>query len=551
MKLVHSLLTAGMGLSLLGSQVSAADYFVQPLRPGPVASTPLSPISLQATLSDDESVPSPEQNADTPVADASAVKKTAGEKAKETVATPSTSTAGTAQAKWVSARSTSTNSTASSAQTAPAATKSATASATAPTAVTTAATAAVAPTTAQTGGQAPVQTAAQTYKSFDTLMKSGKLTGGDRIFLLGGSYGPMVVDGQKFNSPVLITAMPGQVAQVDSIIVRASKNVTFSGLKVWPSSNANGMVASVRSYGDTSDLVFTNLDVRAVPTSTSYNLWTIADWNKNQRTGFMIDGQRQTVSRNRVTGIYNGIFGLGPNTLIEENIVDGFAGDAMRALGDNSIVRRNKVQNCHQINASHTDGFQSFSRGPTGTVGAGVIRNVLIEDNKIFEFVGKRSPIACKLQGISMFDGMYDGFTIRNNVVSSTAYHGITIAGGLNSKIVNNTVIHAMGLAGSFPWIRVSPHKKGTASQNVTVANNLVSSNKVTSDPKRGIVATNNITVTNSASEFAAVANQDFSLRSTAKAIDMGTPNLAPADDIAKVPRPKGKAPDAGAYENF
>lgn len=551
MKLVQSLLLAGMGLSILGSQVSAADYFVQPLRPGPVANTPLSPISLQATLSDDESAPSAEQNADTTPAESAPVENIGGKKAavKEAAAGSAKKLVGTTQAKFVKARTTSATTVATTQQVTTAAPTTTTTAAT--TTATAAAPTATVNATTIVSGPAPVLNPAQTYKTFDMLMRSGKVVGGDRIFLLDGYHGPMVVDGQKFASQVLISAMPGQVAQVDSINVRASQKVTFSGLKVWPSAAANGLVSSVRSYGDTSDLIFTNLDVRAVPNSTSYNQWTITDWNSNQRSGFMVDGQRQTVLRNRVTGVYNGIFGLGPNALIEENIIDGFAGDAMRALGDNSAVRRNKVQNCHQINASHTDGFQSFSRGAGGNIGAGVVRNVLIEDNKIFESVGTRSPINCKLQGISMFDGMYDGFIIRNNVVSTTAYHGITMSGALNSKIVNNTVIHASGLAGSFPWIRIAPHKNGTPSNNVTVANNLVTSNKVKTDPAKAILETNNVTVTNAANEFNGVAKQDFTLRSTAKAIDMGTVKLAPVNDIVKSPRPKGKGPDAGAYESF
>ncbi len=125
------------------------------------------------------------------------------------------------------------------------------------------------------------------------------------------------------------------------------------------------------------------------------------------------------------------------------------------------------------------------------------------------------------------------------------------MGGALNSTIVNNTVIHAQGLAGKFPWIRVAAHKNGTPSNNVTVANNLVTSNKVTTDPAKNIVETNNIVVTNAAAEFTSQTNRDFTLRSTAKAVDAGTSSLAPKDDIAGNTRPRGKGPDAGAYENF
>ncbi len=398
---------------------------------------------------------------------------------------------------------------------------------------------------------AAVPAGAQLWANFDSLMKSGKVTGGDRIFLLDGYHGQLLVRDKKFASTVTIAPAAGAAAHADSILVMNSSNVHFQGLMVWPRSSNAGSGALVRSDSNTSNVSFTDLDVRGIDTAGNYASWSASDWNNYQRVGFQVDGSNATVARSRVTGIFNGIVMSGQNALMEANIVDGFSGDGMRTLGDNSIVRRNKVQNCHQVNASHTDGFQSWSRGAGGKPGTGTIRNVTIEDNKIFEYVGTRSPIACKLQGISMFDGVYENFLIRNNVVSSTAYHGISMGGGLNSQIVNNTVIHAGGLAGKFPWIRVSPKKDGTPSRNVTVANNLVTSNKVTSDPTNKIVETNNITVTNAGAEFTSLSNRDFNLRTGAKAIDAGTPTLAPKDDIAGTARPKGKAPDAGAYENF
>ncbi len=548
MQLVRSLLTAGLGLAVLGTQACATDFFVQPLRPGPVAGTPLSAISLQATLQDD--APNGDALA---VSTAQTGSVTAAPAETAPVSVAPVPAASAAKAKWVKARkggtvvpSASTTTTVSTTTTTAATTTTAVAANT--TSGTTTTTAAV---TTTASGPAPVVSASQTFASLGALMKSGKVKGGDRVYLLDGYHGAMVVTGQQYTAPVLITAMPGQVAQVDGITVRSSKNIVFQGLKVWTSANANGLIAEVRSYSDTSDLTFSNLDVRAVVGSTSYNQWTITDWNNNQRSGFLIDGARQTVARNRVTGVYNGILMYGKDALLEENIIDGFAGDAMRALGDNSIVRRNKVQNCHQTSASHTDGFQTWSQAPGGKPGSGVLKNLLIEDNKIFESVGTRSPIACKLQGLSMFDGMYDGFVIRNNLIVTTAYHGIAMAGALNSQIVNNTVIHAQGLAGTYPWIRISNHKNGTSSQNVVVANNLVTSNKVVNNTAKNISESNNIVVTNASSEFNSVANRDLTLRVGAKAIDAGASAKAPKTDIAGNPRPKGKAPDAGAYENF
>ena len=392
---------------------------------------------------------------------------------------------------------------------------------------------------------------AQIWKNFGSLMSSGKVTGGDRIFLLDGYHGQILVRDKKFTSTVTIAPAAGAVAHADSVLVINSSNVHIQGLKVWPRSSNAGNGALVRTYSSASNIAFTGLDVRGIATAGNYSSWTATDWNNYQRTGFQVDGPNITVARSRVTGIFNGIIMLGKNALLEANIVDGFSGDGMRALGDNSVVRGNKVQNCHQVNASHTDAFQAWTNGPTGKVGTGTLRNLIIEDNKIFEFVGTRSPIACKLQGISLFAGVYDNFVIRNNVVSTTAYHGITIAGGQNSQIVNNTVIHAFGTAGVYPWIRVSGNRDGRPSLNMTVANNMTTSMKVKADPTKGIVAANNVVVTSASAEFAGLSQQDFNLRSGSKGVDAGAAALAPKDDIVGAARPKGKAPDAGAYENF
>ncbi|GAB4383261.1 MAG: hypothetical protein Kow0045_05010 [Albidovulum sp.] len=371
------------------------------------------------------------------------------------------------------------------------------------------------------------------------------------MFLMDGYHGPLLIKGQKFTTPVLIAPVPGQTAHVDAIAITGSSNIAISGLKVWATSANAGNGGLVRTYADTSDIWLTGLDVRAVADSGNYMNWSQATWLNNQRRGIQADGNRITVARNRITGIYHGIEGIGPNALIEENIVDGFSGDGMRALGDNTIVRRNKVQNCFQVNANHADAFQSWSRGPGGKPGTGTLQGLLVEDNKFFEWTSSQSnPLRCKLQGIGMFDGMYNNVTIRNNVIVVSAYHGINIAGAENSVVVNNTVVHPNGTKGKFPWINIAYHKSGKPSHDVKVANNLAMNVKNQSDPTRNIFVTNNIIVSSASREFTDFANWDLTLRSTSTAVDAGTAQLAPATDIDGNPRRLGRAPDAGAYES-
>lgn len=394
-------------------------------------------------------------------------------------------------------------------------------------------------------------TPSQTWASVSDVFSSGQLQAGDRIFLMAGYHGRLSITGQKFSSPVVIAPAPGEVAHVSSIMIRDSRNFVIQGLKVWATSSNAGTGAMIRSYSDSSDLAFMDLDIRSVSSAGDYLQWTATDWDNNKRNGMLIAGDRVTIARNRVTGIYHGIFAGASNSLMEQNIVDGFAGDGMRSNGDNSIVRRNKVQNCVKIDGNHSDGFQAFSIGANGP-GTGTIKNLTIEDNKIFEWVSAAtSPIRCKLQGIGMFDGMYDGTVIRNNVIAVSNYHGLTVAGAVNSVIANNTVVHPDGIAGNRPWIKISNHKNGTPPSNVTIANNLATNYHVSSDPSRNILGTNNVVVSNATNEFVSFATQDFTLKSTALGVDAGLSSYAPADDIVGTARPKGKAPDAGAYENF
>ncbi|MCU9847994.1 hypothetical protein OEZ60_08245 [Defluviimonas sp. WL0024] len=407
------------------------------------------------------------------------------------------------------------------------------------------------PTTAtNTSTAAPAP--GSTWQSLSTLLSSGQVKGGDRIFLMDGYHGAILIRDQRFTSPVVIAPVPGQTAHAESIQMRNTTNVVVQGLKVWATSSSAGAGILVRTYGDTADLSFLNLDVRSVADAANYVQWDSSTWLANKRNGFLIDGNRNTVSGSRITGLYHGLQGFGTNVLLENNIIDGFSGDGLRALGDSSIVRNNKVQNCFQIDGNHADGFQSFSRGTDGKVGTGTVRNLVIENNKLFEWTSSATnPLRCKLQGIGMFDGMFDGILIRNNLITSSAYHGITIAGALNSTVVNNTVIRPDGAADKAPWIMIGYHKNGTPSKNTTVANNLVTRINTKPDTANNIVVTNNIEVTNSSTEFTSVNTQNFTLKSGAQAIDAGTSRHAPPSDIVGATRPKGKAPDAGAYENF
>ena len=368
---------------------------------------------------------------------------------------------------------------------------------------------------------------------------------------MAGYHGMLDIGGQKFSAPVTLKAAPGATAQVEAIRVRDSSNLVIMDLKVWQSGSTVVATNQVQSDANTSDIQFRNLDIRAVPDSVNYVKWDVATWTANKRNGIEMKGTRNSAIGNRVTGVYFGIAASGNGALIEKNIIDGFAGDGMRGLGDNTTVRGNRVQNCVKIDGNHADGFQSWSRGPNGP-GSGTVFNLVIEGNKIFEWNNPTvSPLKCKLQGVGMFDGMYDGVRVTNNLVSSTQYHGIAIAGALNTLINNNTVTAPLTVKQNYPWIKISYHKNGTPSRNVRVSNNTSNGMGVPASTVNNVVTSNNVLVTAPSSEFVSPVGQNFALQSTAKSANVGASAYAPSVDIMGAPRPRGSAPDAGAFESF
>ena len=506
----RSLLMAGCSVVLCGTGAWAADFYVKPSTPGPVAGTPLGAVNLQSSSASSSSSASPEGSSSlylrlrTPVPESGAWVQ------------PTTTTAPVAKAA---------------------------AAAPAP--------AAAAPAPAVTQVQPTAAGTGTAWNSVGELLKSGQVKGGDRILLMGGYYGALNIMNAKFTSPVTIQAVPGQVAHAETMTVRASSNLIIRDLKLWALTENHPVPIVVRTYGDTSNITLNNLDVRAYKDSVGYMNWSQAKWLANQRSAFLLDGDKVTIKNSRVTGVYHGIQSTGPNGTIENNIVDGFAGDGMRALGDNALVKGNKLQNCFQINANHADGFQSFSRDPvTGKAGTGVVSGLKLIGNKIVEWNSSATnPLRCKLQGIGMFDGMYDDLVIQNNLIVSSHYHGITVTGTRRAVISNNTVVNMTGGVSKYPWIKVANHKNGTLSANVAISNNMA--NQVAPLPS-GIVGgvTSNNLVPVWSRDFVAPRTLNFALTTGSPAGDAGLAKYAPKDDILLVPRPKGKGPDIGAYES-
>ena len=171
----------------------------------------------------------------------------------------------------------------------------------------------------------------------------------------------------------------------------------------------------------------------------------------------------------------------------------------------------------------------------------------MIRGNILLNTTSNRSLVA-NAQGIGAFDGWYDDWVVENNVVATGHYHGISLLGARNCRVVNNTVVVNPFYTGAAePWITITYHKDGSLGTGNVMNNNLYSRLPDTSFPVVGTSQNNNLVSTSYTSHFVDYAGLDFHLKSTSSAVGYGTTSNAPTIDLDGVTR---SVPyDAGAYE--
>lgn len=371
--------------------------------------------------------------------------------------------------------------------------------------------------------------------------------GGDTLLLMDGVHGPINLYNVPFDTPLTIRSMNGKKARVEWIFLHGTtRNVVFRDLSVWLSDlNAKKPRALIETGTGASDVSFDSLDIRSSADASNYPTWTLEQWKKQYINAILVRGVRTQITNNNLTGVGFGIQTIGNDSVIANNTVSGFAGDGLRAIGQKSSVRNNLVTDCVQIDGNHADGFQSWSVSAP-------VNGLVLDGNRFMEWSNpKVSSLRCKMQGIGLFDGFYDNLLIQNNIVSTSAesFHGISVYGARNAKIVNNTVVSASGNPARSPWLAVFPHKNKTPSTDVIVANNVAMSFAGTSSPANRVVSIGNTVITYPAAMFSDVAKFNYVPKTSSGYIDTGDMTYAAKADIMGTRRPQAKGPDRGAFE--
>ncbi len=370
------------------------------------------------------------------------------------------------------------------------------------------------------------------------------INSGDRLILAGGSYGRLHIKGLDFPERTIFEAASDGQPVFETIEILRSRNLVLNGLTVTSGGRARPEDRShIRIDKHSRDITISDSRIFTVEDASG---WTAADWDEKSMDGILSEAEFTEARNNLIRNVRFGIAVHGNNSVVIGNEVVNFAGDGLRGLGDYSLFEDNVVKNCYQVNSNHADGFQSWSVGPDGKPATGVIRGVTLRRNLILNYEDFHQPYVCKLQGIGLFGGVYEDWTIENNIVIVNNWHGITAYGLRASRIVNNTVVEIDFSPPGPAAINIISDTDGIPEMKNLLINNIAPRYSIEGE---GVDRAGNLEIGDFDDVFIDMDKGDYRLPDGSDAIDAGVEVQNMTQDYFGNPRPVGKAMDAGAVE--
>jgi hypothetical protein len=337
--------------------------------------------------------------------------------------------------------------------------------------------------------------------------KAGPVAPGDEILLMSGNYGNIWINtnGAEISNSdfVTIQAAPGQTPILTSLLVAATNDWVFNGLKVQSLQAAavsgNNLV-EVKDGGaafPTSNIVFENMSISSQDDAEA---WSKAQWLANARTGFWAQSSAGGTSTkcisltgSHITNVKTGAGLFADQLLFSNNQIDHFGDDGLDYGATNLAIIHNNLHDNLGIDGNHEDAMQ----GVVGVLAPGVaenhFQNILIDSNLVVRQTDPELSFPTYLQGIDAFNSDWTNVTVTNNVVITSACWGIHFVSIHSSLIANNTLADdgLVSTPGCLADVSV-----GASSTNTVVRNNLASQLDVDTRGS-GVVADHNVVMAN------------------------------------------------------
>jgi len=400
---------------------------------------------------------------------------------------------------------------------------------------------------------------AQPFASFASVdWASIPLQAGDTIYLLNGDHGRAYLHDLQFDDNVHIRALPGHHPRLISVSLINSQHIAFEGLII-DASGGEFAKETPMFYADQNSH-YIQVEQTTLTAAEDISSWTKADWYAQTASGFQFRGSHITLKHNTINNTYHAMELRGPYSQVSHNLIDNFAGDAIRGLGSFSTYEYNVIRDCY-INdyaIQHDDAFQTYNLSADPKVEAVTIRynTILLFADPVTPFIEQHQLIGSLMQGIIITDGYADHWLVENNLVVNNMDHGISLYGARNSRVQNNTVIQSplFNNTQHVPRIMLTTQRKtGQVNFNNIIRNNLASVLTTWTYADSSLVQ-NNVRINpndrlNYLLYFADYEAGDFRLSSASPAIDAGLNIDVSQVDLAGKNRVSGGAVDAGAYE--
>lgn len=304
--------------------------------------------------------------------------------------------------------------------------------------------------------------------AIDAALKACK--GGETLYFSGDYPAGLAFKGIKFPSRVTLVSAG---ARADWIDLSDCQNLFVQGLTCYPTifplENRYRPLFRVRlgSIG----CGFVDCLGMGDATGRAYHTWSQAFWDVRKVFGIIIDSPGTTIERFHGRGLNFGVTISADDCILSNCDVIGYGTDAYRILGDRLQHIGNIAADSMNIDASHDDGQQSWEDDADKVLSGVVLHGFTMIDWLYADRPRARPGIS---QGSGNFDGMYDGWDIKDCLILTDHYHGMTF-GGMTNSVLDG--VHCMTQNNTFPGypaIRIDPAKAtrgGFPSHHNTIRN--------------------------------------------------------------------------------
>lgn len=348
---------------------------------------------------------------------------------------------------------------------------------------------------------------------------------GDKIFLMTGDHGDVIITGEN-TKYIRIIADEGQKPVLKSVVfgTASAKASRWEIIGV----TITGAPELVNMSRNSSRIRITSCEI-----------------SQEDGTAIRILGDNNRIEHNYIHHIQKAILVGSEKNQIRNNRIEYFSGNAVEITGNLNLFEYNLIK--ESVNTKVNTAFYIPSQPVQGNI---------IRGNTIINFIKNNRNDIGVLNGIYGTDVNITESIIENNVIISNGESGIDLKGTVNkSKIVNNTVVNPYfglnfsGLDKANTPLSIKITGKGT-SANLIIRNNLV--NNFVLENIKGL-ADHNLTLPVNVHEydqcFQNWALFDFSLGENSKALNKGTLEYAPKMDAGLNKRPLGNFINIGAFE--